>query len=155
MQGLQGPPRACRRAKVLVHRNAPRILYGRQMHANFQIEKLIIIGASHPRKRKKPSARGDSRWANNALRAGGRKRSALCKLNTTSEALFHTSGVDAKTTPKAPIRDYDRAAYKESERKAPITIRGDRIRPLCKDKEAKIAEQIRAGFVPRWAKVTK
>jgi hypothetical protein len=61
-------------------------------------------------KAKKPSARGDSRWANNALRAGGRKRSALCKLNTTSEALFHPSGVDAKTTPKAPIRDYDRAA---------------------------------------------
>jgi uncharacterized protein GlcG (DUF336 family) len=26
---------------------------------------------------------------------------------------------------------------------------------LCKDKEAEIAEQIHAGFVPRWAKVTK
>jgi uncharacterized protein GlcG (DUF336 family) len=26
---------------------------------------------------------------------------------------------------------------------------------LCKDKEAAIAEQIHAGFVPRWAKVTK
>ncbi len=26
---------------------------------------------------------------------------------------------------------------------------------LCKDEEAAIAEQIGAGFVPRWAKVTK
>ena len=26
---------------------------------------------------------------------------------------------------------------------------------LCKDKEPEIAEQIHAGFVPRWAKVTK
>ena len=26
---------------------------------------------------------------------------------------------------------------------------------LCKDKEPAIAEQIHAGFVPRWAKVTK
>lgn len=27
--------------------------------------------------------------------------------------------------------------------------------PLCKGKEPEIAEQLHAGFVPRWAKVTK